>query len=148
MNVDPSNHALSPALTVLGKTPYVAWTEMDSNGVSTLHVKHWKRNTWVPDGNKLNLNPGHHAMSPTLAWMGSTLYLGWAEYDDNGISQIHVKHLEGDHWVSDDQNLNTVPPTYAATPTLSSSKSELFIAWKELYKHGLSHIIAKRVQVP
>jgi hypothetical protein len=146
LNMDPMSHASSPSIAFLGETPYTAWIEINAEGVSQLHVKHWDNGSWLPDGKSLNIDPGHHALSPSIAQRGATLYVTWAEHDANGVSRIHVKHWTGDQWESDDQNLNTVPTTAAASPSLAASDSALYVAWKEVFTDGLFRIIVKRLQ--
>ena len=146
LNLDPENHALNPSIAFLGEVPYVAWTEINGEGVSHLHVKHWDNGSWVSDGTSLNSDPTRHALSPSLALTGSTLYLAWTEYNAKGISQIHVKHRTGDRWESDDQRLNTVPPSAASAPSLIGSGSSVYVAWKEVYENGLAQIVVKQLQ--
>jgi hypothetical protein len=145
LNMDPENHALNPSIAILGETPYVAWIETDGKGIFQLNVKHWDQNRWIVDGKNLNIDPGRHAMSPSLVQSGSTLYLAWTEYDEKGISQIHVKHRAGDRWESDDQQLNAAPPTASSGPSLATWKGAIYIAWKEVYPNGLAQIIVKHL---
>lgn len=146
LNRDPENHALNPSIAFLGEVPYVAWTEIDGEGVSQLHVKHWDNGSWTADGTGLNIDPTRHAMNSSLVQAGSTLYAAWTEYDAKGISQIHVKHRTGDRWESDDQRLNTVPPSASSALSLIGSGSSVYVAWKEVYGNGLAQIVVKQLQ--
>lgn len=63
-------HALSPFLTFRNHVPYIIWTEIDSNGVSLVHVKHREGREWVLDGGPLNQSLTGQAASPTLTAAG------------------------------------------------------------------------------
>jgi len=145
LNMNPERHALNPSIAILGPTPYVAWIETDENGIFQLHVKHWDQGRWVVDGRNLNVDPGRHAMSPSLVQAGSSVYLAWMEYDARGISQVHVKHRAGDRWESDDQRLNVMPPTASSAPSLAAWNGGIYIAWKEVYPNGLAQIVVKHL---
>ena len=146
LNNDPTAHALNPSLAILNDVPYVAWNEIDSGGVSHLHVKHFEKGSWRSDGGKLNLDPNQHALSPVLLPMGPVLYLSWKEYADDRSSKIHVKRWVGKTWEVMDQNLDVVPGTSGSFPSLAGSEKQPYIAWKTITKKGLYHIIVKRLQ--
>jgi hypothetical protein len=145
LNMDPGHQALNPSIAVLGDTPYVAWIETDGNGIFQLHVKRWDQGRWIVDGKNLNMDPGRHAMSPSLVQSGPTVYLAWMEYDAKGISQLHVKHRSGPRWESDDQRLNAIPPTASSAPSLAAWNGAIYIAWKEVYPNGLAQILVKHL---
>ncbi|MBI3610728.1 MAG: hypothetical protein HY204_08515 [Nitrospirae bacterium] len=145
LNLDPKNHASSPAITFVGETPYVAWTEINAEGISQIHVKHWDNGSWISDGGSVNIDPARHALSPALIGVGSAAYIAWTEYDAKGITQIHVKHWSETRWESDDPQLNTIPATASSAPFLASSASSLYVAWREVYQNGISHIVVKRL---
>jgi hypothetical protein len=146
LNVEPMNHALNPSLAVLGETPYITWIEINAAGVSHLYAKHWDGSSWVTDGKSLNMDPGHHALSPSIVRRGPTLYISWSELNAGGVSQIHVKHWAGEQWESDDQHLNTVPSTTAITPSLAASDTAIYLSWKEVFSDGLFRIVVKQFQ--
>lgn len=149
LNMDPTKHALNPSIVLFGKSPYVAWTEIDPEGVSRLYVKHWGDGTWTSDGKSLNIasmEPVRHAMSPSLLQVGSGLYVAWSEPNAKGLSQIHVKHWTADRWESDDQQLNATPVTAAVSPSLTGLGSVAYIVWKEIGQNGLFQIVVKHLQ--
>ena len=146
LNNDPTGHALNPSLVILNDLPYVAWTEIDSGGVSRLHVKHFEKGNWRSDGENLNRDLAQHALSPVLLRIGSVLYLSWKEYEGNHISKIHVKRWTGKTWEWIDQNLDVIPGTSGSFPSLAGSQKTAYIAWKATTTHGLSHIIVKRLR--
>ncbi|MBI3811497.1 MAG: hypothetical protein HY283_04745 [Nitrospirae bacterium] len=148
LNLDPENHALNPSIAVLGETLYVSWIEINGKGVSQLQVKRWESGAWVADGTSLNRDPTRHALSPSLAQAGPTLYLAWTEYNAKGVTQIHISHRVGDRWESDDPRLNAAPLTASSAPALAGSDTAVYIAWKEVYQNGLAQIVVKRLQTP
>jgi hypothetical protein len=148
LNLKAENHALSPSMALLGETPYVAWIELNPNGVFQLQVKRWENGSWTSDGKTLNDDPAHHALSPALVRAGSTLYLAWTEYDAKGVSQIHVKHRGGEGWVSDDPSFNSAIPAASSAPALAASETAVYVSWKEVYPNGLAQIVVKRLQAP
>ena len=148
LNWDPENHALNPSIAFLGETPYVAWIEINGDGVSQLHVKRWENGSWVADGTSLNGDPTRHAMSPSLAAAGSTLYAAWTEYDAKGVTRIRVKHRAGDRWESDGPPFNGAMPSFSSASALAGSDSAVYLAWKEVLENGLAHIVVKKLQAP
>lgn len=148
LNMDSKHHALNPSIAVLGDTPYVSWIETDEKGVFQLFVKRWDEGRWIADGKNLNIDPGGHAMSPSLIHGGTTVYLAWTEFDANGISRIHVKHRYGDRWESDDQRLDGTPAAASSAPSLASFGTGVYLAWKEVYPNGLAQIVVKRLALP
>jgi len=146
LNMEPTNHALNPSMAILGETPYVSWVEINSAGVSQLYVKNWDGNSWVTDGGSLNMDSGHHALSPSMVRQGPTLYIIWSELNADGISQIHVKHWSGKEWESDDQQLNSVPTKNAIAPSLAASDTAVYVSWKEVFPDGLYRIMVKQVK--
>lgn len=148
LNLRPENHALSPSIAFLGETPYVAWIELNPNGVFQLQVKRWENGSWMSDGTTLNDDPSHHALSPSLVRAGSTLYLAWTEYDAKGVSRIHVKHRAGDRWVSNDPLFKSTIPAASSAPALAGSESAVYVSWKEVYPNGLAQIVVERLSAP
>lgn len=145
LNMDTGHHALSPSLVLIDHTPYVAWIEFDSNGVSQLHVKHWENNAWHADGNSLNQDPNHHALSPSISRAGSTAYVAWTEYDGRGMPQVRLKYRNGPDWITD--NPRTELSAVSSDPILSGTESSVSIAWKEVDSNGLAHIVVKQARV-
>jgi hypothetical protein len=148
LNLNLESHALSPSIAFLGETPYVAWIELNPNGVFQLQVKRWENGSWTSDGKTLNNDPARHALSPALVRAGSILYLAWTEYDAKGVSRIHVKHRGGEGWVSDDPSFNSATPAASSAPALAASESAVYVSWKEVYPNGLAQIVVKRLQAP
>src|SRR3990170_6440773 len=89
-------HALSPSLTLKGDVPYVAWAEVDANGVSRVYVRHQEGQEWVLDGGPLNQSLTGHAASPALAVVGDHLYAAWSEINAKHVSQVYVKEWDGE----------------------------------------------------
>jgi len=146
LNMDLSAHALSPSIASNGTIPYVAWVEFNEKGISQVHVKHWMNNTWVKNGGSLNVDPSHHALSPSLDFRGDTPYVAWAESDARGVTQIHVKYWTGSDWALEEQTLNLDVSKPALAPTLVVLEDRPYVAWKESDGAGLFSVVVKARQ--
>lgn len=125
-------HALAPSLTMKGDIPYVAWTEIDSSGISRAYVKHKDGNDWNMDGRFLNVSPIRQAANPVLTVSGGKLYAAWSEKDQRNISQIFVRQWNGTDWLRQGNSLNVNPETHAISPVISGNGAGLYAAWLEL----------------
>lgn len=146
LNMDPSAHALSPSIASNGTIPYVAWVEFNEKGISQVHVKHWMNDTSIKNGGSLNVDPSHHALSPSLAFRNDTPYVAWAESDSRGVTQIHVKYWTGSDWALEEQTLNLDASELALAPTLGVWEDRPYVAWKESDGGGLFNIVVKARQ--
>jgi hypothetical protein len=136
-------HALAPSLTFNGDTPYVTWAEINSKGVSLVHVRHKDGDQWVEDGGLLNISIIGHAASPTLASAKNNLYAAWSEADSKGVAQIYVKGWNGKEWVKTGDSLNINPANQALNPALTGNDSSLYVAWLEVDSAGISGLYVK-----
>lgn len=125
-------HALAPSLTIKGELPYVAWSEIDSNGFSRIYVKHKAGKEWVQDGGALNISPARHAGLPVLTSAGNKLYAVWSEKDAKNISQVYVKQWDGEKWTQQGGSLNINPLNQALNPVIAGSGQALYAAWSEV----------------
>ncbi|MBI5193936.1 MAG: hypothetical protein HZA08_10915 [Nitrospirae bacterium] len=124
-------HALAPSLTMKGNIPYVAWTEIDSAGISHVYAKQKEGNEWALVGRFLNLSPIRHAANPVLTVSGNNLYAAWSEKDQKNISQIFVRQWNGTEWVRQGSSLNVNPDHRAINPVISGNGTSLYAAWLE-----------------
>lgn len=125
-------HALAPSITIKGELPYVAWSEIDSNGFSRIYVKHKVGKEWVQDGGALNISPVRHAGLPVLTSAGNNLYVVWSENDPKNISQVYVKQWDGEKWTQHGGSLNINPLNQALNPVIAGSGQSLYAAWSEV----------------
>lgn len=144
LNLNPENHALTPVLAVHNSNLYAAWTEIASSGSSQIYVKQWDGISWTLIGNRLNKSEVRHAFTPSMTAAKSGVYLAWAEYDDNGVSQIYVSHWDGKGWTEVGKALNIDPERHALSPSLSGAGSTPYIAYMEYDREGISQIHVKR----
>jgi hypothetical protein len=143
LNLNVSSHAISPSIASNGEAPSVAWVEFNEKGISQIHVKHLKDDNWISTGGSLNLDPDHHALNPSMAFKGDTLYVAWTESDSNGIPQLHIKRWSGSDWVLEEKSLNLDASKPALTPSLAVLGERPYVAWKESDSIGLYSIIVK-----
>lgn len=139
-----SPHALAPSLVFHADTPYVAWAEINSKGVSVVYVKHRKGNEWTEVGGPLNLSLNSSAYFPAIASSGDKLYAIWTEENDNKVSQVYIKEWNGGEWKQIGESLNMDPKYSASVPVISSNKSFLYAAWTELSPDNVSHLYVKQ----
>lgn len=137
-------HALAPSLIFHGDTPYVAWAEINSKGVSIVYVKHKDGKEWAAAGEPLNLSMNSNASFPAIASAGSRLCAAWIEEDKNKVNQVYVKEWDGSEWKQIGGSLNADPQYPAATPVISCDKSFLYAAWTELSSNNVSHLYVKQ----
>lgn len=93
LNIDSSRPASTPSLSIKGNVPYVAWAEIDDNGVPNLYLKQWKRSSWIQTDRSLNVDTGRAAAAPAIAIKDNDIYLAFTEVDARGIYQLYVKGL-------------------------------------------------------
>ncbi|MBI5755765.1 MAG: hypothetical protein HZA12_02470 [Nitrospirae bacterium] len=136
-------HALAPSITFNGDTPYVTWAEINSKGVSLVHVRHKDGNQWVEYGGLLNISMTGHASSPTLASAKNNLYAVWSEADSKGVAQIYVKEWNGKEWVKTGDSLNINPANNVLSPVISGNDTSLYAAWLEVNSAGISGLYVK-----
>jgi hypothetical protein len=143
LNISPRRDAIRPAIVSTGPISYVAWTEPTDRNVYRVHVKRWNGSTWERLGESLNLDPGNHALSPSLVLIGQTPHAAWIEFDANGVSQLHVKHWENNAWVADGGALNEDPARHAFSPSMGRAGSRPYVAWTEYDGQGSPRIHVK-----
>src|SRR3972149_1837648 len=139
-----TSHALAPSLTFHGNTPYVIWSEINSKGVSIVHVKHKEGKVWVETGGPLNLSVNNNASFPVIASAGDRLYAVWTEADEKKVNQVYVTEWSGSEWKQMDGSLNADPLSHASTPVIYGDKSFLYVAWTELRSNNVSHLYVKQ----
>ncbi len=144
ININPANSASSPVLSGNDSSLYIAWTELNSAGISLIQVKQWDGNSWKPLGDSINRNAKRHALTPSLAGGKDSVYLAWAEYDDQSIAKIYVNRWDGKQWEPLGETVNTDPERHALSPSLSLAGSSPYIAWMEYNTEGVSQIYVKR----
>ena len=130
-DVDVSRHALSPSLAIGSPTPYLTWVELNTHGISQVHVKYWEQDTWAPLGKAINLNRGHQAFEPVIVMAGSGPYVAWIELNKMGIPQLHVKRWVQGNWKLEGESLNEDPTKAAVNPSMTVGLGRPHLAWTE-----------------
>ena len=143
LNIDPSSHAVSPSITSNGSEPYIAFVEFNQQGIAQVHIRRWLEEKWVNLSGSINMNPEHHALSPTSAFKDVIPFVAWAESSSEGIPRIHIKHWTGSNWVLDDSSLNVEVTKPASAPTLAVVQGRLHAAWSEADATGIYSIVVK-----
>lgn len=150
-NRDTGAIASNPSLTLFEGVSWVAWTEIDGGGVNQIRAARlpppgssWAR---VPDtASPINADSGDDAFDPSLAAIGSSLYLAWSEVDA-GVSQIHVAVLDEttETWNHAGGTLNKDPSMNAAEPSLANVGGVPYVAWSETGGLGVTEIRVARL---
>lgn len=143
LNISRNNPALKPSIAVFDNKPVVAWNEINSSGVSTLHVKIWTGQTWKLLGSTLNIDPSRHSVSPGLKSTGKNLYLTWGEYNDASHSRVFIKRWNGEQWEPLTSPLDASGNNLSVSPSIAASDMGLYVSWKEINSDGFFQILVK-----
>jgi len=150
INESPSADASNPSLVSFGETLYVAWSELDADDVSQIRVARQNGNAWekVPNApspiNRVSTDSAHN---PSLAVVGSELYVSWNE-NDGTSNKVRVSRLDGSTWelVADTPGgLNEDPGNNAAEPSLADVDGVPHVAWGEVDDNGHEQIRVARL---
>lgn len=135
-----------PSIALHQGTPYVAYADA-STGTSQMRVFRKDGASWVAVGGVLNSDPNQDAEWPSIALVGSTPYVGWAERIANRL-QVMVAHFDGSEWVFDSISLNVDPTQDAGVGPnglgLASDGSSLYVAFWEI--GSPNRVYVKRLQ--
>lgn len=101
LNIDSVRNAYTPNIIFVGSVPYVTWHENILGGADQLVVKYYNGSAWVQEGGALNYDTEYNANFGYLAPEDNlNLYLTWHELNASGISQVYVKHLQINPFIS------------------------------------------------
>lgn len=124
--------ALFPKLIAYHDKLYLIWQE-GAASTFRIYAARYDEPVWTfVDGGEdgLNMNADNLAYNPKAAVSNARLYITWSE-----ASQVRVKSLEGESWISMDggetTGLNHDPTKSAQNPALIDFKGELYAAWVE-----------------
>ncbi len=129
LNIDPNYDAQSPVIRLANGVPYVVWSENNSTGRYQIYVKKYNGVNWESVGGSLNVNPAKAAITPDIAFDGTTPYVIFSEQTFN--HQIMVKHFNGSTWVQDGGYLNNNADNNADWPTIETHSGTPYAAWSE-----------------
>lgn len=114
LNRDTTHNADHPVLTAgsvvsgVGALPWVAWEELDINGIQQIVVSQAEANSsaqggfrWLPVGDPLNVAAQRNGNRPDLAFAGdgnTTPWVVWGESGGDRASRIFARRLVGGSW--------------------------------------------------
>ncbi len=137
INVEAGAQAHHPSLVAAEGDLYVAWSEINSAGVSQIHVARLNaaETAWEKIGGPLNRDPGRDAVDPSMTAVGGTPYVAWSETDGLGFEQVRVARLSaGGGWemIPDTESpVNENPEEDAEEPSITTIGGVPYIAWSE-----------------
>ena len=138
LNKDPTLNAFDPAIAVLGKTPYVAWTENDDNGKPKLYVTRRSTDGWLHSKRPHNVNLEFRANSPSLVASGQSLYLAWVEGNEDTVQNLYLKQLSPKITGKASLPLNRDSTSDAYEPSMTFRGNTGYITWSE--QNTLNHL--------
>ncbi|MFI5304204.1 MAG: hypothetical protein ACHQYP_05340 [Nitrospiria bacterium] len=149
INLNSSQAATSPQLTVFGTTLYATWSEIGQGGISQIRVAYYNTATaaWVYiDGGGatgINYDPTQVASTPQLTVFGTTLYVTWSEtssttsapqirvaYYDTAVSPAVWTFVDGNPVTTTGINYNKL--LAGSAPQLTVFNNNLYAIWSEL----------------
>ena len=120
--------------------PWIAWPEIGANGKWQILVSRLDtdtRNSFLPVGASLNVDPNHDAQGPIITFVGNVPYVVWLEDDGTGKFRVQVRHLASDPqtgtWALDtpEGGFNVNPDVSDFGMAAVGSNDTLFMAWTE-----------------
>lgn len=144
LNEDSSQMAFEPALCISNTTPFIAWSEQDSSTFTRqIMVKSYDGNVWVDQGLGLNLTNTTNAYAPDIAMFNSNPVVVWQEMEQS-IGHIKVKEMTmPGTWNLIGENLNLDYDQSAFEPCVSTSSTDVLVAWAENNGSGRAIVVKK-----
>lgn len=143
--ISPLGYTVSTRLFSFSDRLYIAWTEKADANIGNnalVYVKSIDKNKSVSSvGTNLNYDSAKSSDSPSMASVGSTLYLAWKEG-----TEIRVKSYNGSAWTSSDGNAtltSTASPSASDRPILLSHSSRLYCIFGEEISVGVRTVRIK-----
>ncbi len=137
------NHQVGSGQTFLatdGTNAYVTYTDTAWNAdLEQVRLKklNYAGGQWanVPAGagpSSLNLNTGRPATNPTMAFVGSDLWITWTENNGTGNFQVVVKCYCSGAWQLKATSLNRLPTNNAQHARIVDAGGLPMVIWREL----------------
>ncbi|MFH2131934.1 MAG: hypothetical protein ABIK68_16285 [bacterium] len=138
LNFDVTRQAEHVNFAVFGSKLFLAWTEYSATSKRQIRVKSWNGAQWASQESSsasgLNYSPAQEARLPSMAVMGSNLYLAWEE-KNSCCEQIRVKKWDGSTWSyidgGGDSGINQNSLKAAKEPRLVVFNTKLYAIWRE-----------------
>jgi len=150
LNINPLQDAKDASMAAGSRTageatvPWIAWVERGPTGKWQVFVNRLDlttRNSFLPVGGSLNIDPNHDARTPIITFVGNVPYIAWLEDDGSGKFILQVRHLGPDllnvTWIVDTPDggfpSNPAPGTAGTLSGLAAvgSPEALFLSWVE-----------------
>ncbi|HEY5649022.1 MAG TPA: hypothetical protein VIU33_05955 [Nitrospiria bacterium] len=132
VDVDASRHARGPVIAAGNSGLFLAWTEINAQGVSQLHFGEWDGKQWTMDPSPLNLDRDHQATELTLGTAGGNPILAWVEWDRRKKPLVYTGHRNKGTWELSENPVNLDPLKQSANPVIAGNRqSDPFLAWSE-----------------
>jgi hypothetical protein len=139
---DAKDASMAAGSLVAGEStvPWIAWPEIGANGKWQILVSRLDtdtRNSFLPVGASLNVDPNHDAQGPIITFVGNVPYVVWLEDDGTGKFRVQVRHLASDPqtgtWTLDtpEGGFNVNPEVSDFGMAAVGSNDTLFMAWTE-----------------
>lgn len=139
---DAKDASMAAGSLVAGEStvPWIAWPEIGANGKWQILVSRLDtdtRNSFLPVGASLNVDPNHDAQGPIITFVGNVPYVVWSEDDGTGKFGVQVRHLASDPqtgtWTLDtpEGGFNVNPDVSDFGIAAVGSNDTLFMAWTE-----------------
>jgi hypothetical protein len=154
----PADTASFSQLAAVGKTPYIAFLEMDRScypWCSNVFVKQWDGAAWNLVGTGPLNRTAHttsqvpHGSSVAMASDGVHAYVAWTEFiaastlQSDSTPQVYVDEWDGSTWVPLAGSLNVNPANSAYNVTIAWFGGEPYVAWVERTQAGNSQLFVK-----
>jgi hypothetical protein len=94
LNQSASQHVSSPVLASNGKSLYLGWAEIGSQGFLQVRVKQWNGEGWIGPESGIHVDSRRAAGTPALVVKGQIPFIGWKEADERGLYQVYVRQLQ------------------------------------------------------
>lgn len=145
VNQDSLGVAKSVSLADVGGVPYVAWAESDGTNDEvrvarpTADGAAWEKvGAALSPGSPVNVSSVRNGLTPSIAAIGGTPYVAWAE-DDGVNTEIRVARLNaaGTGWdrvgeaAGDASPINRSPGRNARMPSITAVNGVPYVAWTE-----------------
>lgn len=141
----PLGYTISTRIFPFSEKLYIAWTEKADANIGNnalVYVKSIDKNKAVASvGTNLNYDSGKSSDSPSMASLGTSLYLAWKEG-----TEIRVRSYNGSSWSSADGNAtltSTASPVASDRPILLTHSSKLYCIFGEELSTGVRTVRVK-----
>lgn len=139
INYDQFSDASNPAMTIIGKDLYVAWSEKGPGSPSQIYVARYNASRDVFEqigtgGSPINHNKDRDAERPSISAAGKKPVVAWREFDGANWELRAAIFNGGGSWQELDGGespINIDPTRDAGSASLATINGVVYIAWAE-----------------